>query len=130
RGNGLGHLYAGAVFVDADGLQSLDAFATGDPRQNVRLLAVALRRNEHVNRFANGFLSGIPNNFAAPGFQVVMMPSSVLPTMASCVVLTMAASRACDSSARLRSVMSARMATYCRGLPSSLRNGTMVVSTQ
>ena len=34
------------------------------------------------------------------------------------------------SSARLRSVMSARMATYWRGLPSVLMNGTMVVSTQ
>ncbi len=34
------------------------------------------------------------------------------------------------SSARLRSVISARMATYCCGLPSGLKVGTMVVSTQ
>ena len=35
-----------------------------------------------------------------------------------------------DSSASLRSVMSARMATNCTGFPSGPRNGTMVVSTQ
>ena len=66
----------------------------------------------------------------APVFQLVTMPCKSLPMIASSEDSTMAASRATAASACLRSVMSARMATYWYGLPSALRKGTIVVSTQ
>jgi hypothetical protein len=71
-----------------------------------------------------------PKRRAAPGFQLVTMPSSVSVTIASSEDSTTAASRLRASSACLRSVMSSMMPMNCDAAPSAWRRSVTVVLAQ
>ena len=65
------------------GLDVLDMLAGFDPGHDVLELAGLVRGNEELDGLADDLVVGVPYTLSAAGFQLVIMPSSVLETMAS-----------------------------------------------
>src|SRR4029434_6024817 len=57
--NGQRYFQQRTIFTQADGFEMVHTFATLEPRENVRLFVLAVRRNEHRNGLADGFLGRV-----------------------------------------------------------------------
>jgi hypothetical protein len=82
----------------------VDSLTGSKAPQNVVLLVVQVRRDDHRDRLSDGLVLVYPNIRSAAAFHAEITPSRVLAMIASSEDSTIAAYRNRISSARVRSV--------------------------